>query len=255
MEDAYALIAPFYDLEFDEFDADVELYLGYADYVGSPVLELGCGTGRLLLPLAKAGLQVHGIDSSPAMIARARARLEEAGISGVELRIGDMTDLSAYPAAHFRMVFAAINSFLHLETRERQLTALAEVHRVLHPDGILILDLFHPTPALLHAMEDGLRVDGQWPLPGGGRVDRFSTRRVYPAEQRIETTLYYDHTEPGGAVRRTVTSYTMRYIHRFEMEGLLDQAGFDLEGIYGSYELDPFDDDSAIMLFVAHRRP
>lgn len=254
MDDAYAAIAPFYDLEFGEFDADVDLYLGYADYVGSPVLELGCGTGRLLLPLARAGLQVHGIDSSPAMIARAQARLEDAGVSDVELRTGDMTDLSAYPDAHFRMVFAAINSFLHLETRGRQLTALTEVRRVLHPDGIMILDIFHPTPAVLHAMDEALRVDGQWPLPTGGRVDRFSMRRVYPAEQRIETTLYYDHTEPGGSVRRTVTSYTMRYIHRFEMEGLLDQAGFVLEGVYGSYELDPLEDDSAIMLFVAHRR-
>ncbi|HUZ00909.1 MAG TPA: class I SAM-dependent methyltransferase [Thermomicrobiaceae bacterium] len=255
MVDAYAAIAPFYDLEFADFDADVDLYLGYAGVVGSPILELGCGTGRLLVPLASAGYQVSGLDVSPAMIAIARERLEGSGLARVELDVGNITDLSVYPSAHFRLVFAAINSFLHLESREDQLAALQEVRRVLHEDGILVLDVFHPTPAVLQALDDQLRLDGQWGLPDGARLDRLSHRRLHVAAQRIDTTLYYDRTNAAGTLSRTVAEYATRYIHRFEMESLLSEAGYGIEGVYGSYQLDPLDDSSAVMVFVAHGRP
>lgn len=255
MADAYAAIAPYYDLEFADFDADVHLYLGYAGVVGSPILELGCGTGRLIVPLAMAGYRVCGLDASPAMIALARERLSLGGLTHVDLRVGDMTDLTGYPEHHFRMVFAAINSFLHLESRGDQLAALGAVRRVLHRDGILVLDLFHPIPAALQALDEQLHLDGQWTLPDGARLDRLSHRRLHVAEQRIETTLYYDRTDRLGALTRTVAEYGTRYVHRFEMEGLLAEAGFAIEGVYGSYQLDPLEDSSAVMVFVAHGRP
>lgn len=254
MREPYAAIAPYYDLEFEGFDADLDLYLGYAGVVGSPILELGCGTGRLLVPIARAGYQVAGVDKSPEMVAIARERLASAGLPDDCVRTGDMTRLDGFADDHFKLVFCAINSFLHLECREDQLATLAAVRRVLHDDGILVLDIFHPTPGSLQAMDDQLRLDGQWSLPDGTRVDRLSVRRVFPAEQRIETTLYYDRTESDGTLRRTVAQYVTRYIHRFEMEGLLSEAGFVIEGIYGSYQLDPLEDGSPVMIFVAHRR-
>lgn len=252
--DPYAAIAPFYDLEHGEYDADVELYLGYAGMVGSPILELGCGTGRLLAPLARAGYDVSGIDSSPAMIELARKRLAAEGLPEVDTHVGDMRKLTGYGDARFRMVFAALNSFLHLETRADQLATLAAARRVLHHNGLLILDIFQPTPAVLQNLDDQFRLDGQWVLPNGERIDRMSNSRVHVAEQRIETTLFYDRLLRSGELRRTVTSYVTRYIHRFEMEGLLAEAGFAIEGIYGSYQLEPLDDSSRTMIFVAHRR-
>lgn len=255
MKDAYADIAPYYDLEFDEFDDDVGLYLGYAGIVGSPVLELGCGTGRLLMQLAADGHEVHGLDRSPAMAAIARRRLDEAGFPEVDVRIGDMTDLSAYPADTFRMVFVAVNSFLDLSGRDEQMATLRGVRRILHDDGLLVLDILHPTPMTLSGMDGQLHHDGTWHLPSGERVDRLSHRRLSVTEQRIDTTLYYDRVATDGTVQRHIAEYSTRYIHRFEMEGLLDEAGFVIEGIYGSYQLDPLEDSSSIMLFVAHRRP
>jgi SAM-dependent methyltransferase len=250
----YDAMAPWYDLEFDEFDADLELYRGYAEIVGSPILELGCGTGRLLIPLAQDGFQVTGIDSSADMLARAEQRLSAAGFDEVALHRLDMRALGGLPAHHFRMVFCAVNSFLHLETRADQLTALQAAQRVLHHDGLFVIDLFHPTPPTLQAMDDRLALDGSWTLEDGSRVDRFSQRRVYPARQLIDTTLILDRSDGDGVVRRSVTSYRTRYIHHFEMLGLLDEAGFVIEGIYGSYELDPFEDSSPVMIFVAHAR-
>jgi SAM-dependent methyltransferase len=250
----YDTMAPWYDLEFDDFDADLELYRGYAAIVGSPILELGCGTGRLLIPLALDGFQLTGVDSSVDMLARAEQRLRAAGVGNVELQRLDMRALGGLPTAHFRMVFCAVNSFLHLETRADQLVALQAAHRVLHRSGLFVIDLFHPTPSILQAMDNRLSLDGSWTLEDGSRVDRFSQRHVYPARQLIDTTLIIDRTGSDGVVKRSVASYRTRYIHHFEMLGLLDEAGFEIEGIYGSYELDPFDDGSPVMIFVAHAR-
>jgi ubiquinone/menaquinone biosynthesis C-methylase UbiE len=252
--DPYREIAEFYDLEFDGFDADVDLYRNYAEVVGSPILDLGCGTGRLLVPLARAGHQVTGIDSSPAMLERARERLEREHLTeSVSLRLTDVRDLSGFPHFEFRLIFCAINSFLHLESREEQLQALRSIRRVLHRDGILVLDLLHATPGTLQRLDDQFRHDGSWTLPDDSRVDRFSQRRVRIVEQVIETELFYDRVDQNGALTRIITRYLTRYIHRFEMESLLAATGFELEGIYGSYQLDPLGDDSEQMIVVAHR--
>ena len=253
-ESFYQAIAPWYDLEFDEFDADVDLYRGYAEIVRSPILELGCGTGRLLVALAREGHTVTGIDSSVEMLERAETRLRAEQIENVELRRLDMRQLGGLPNDHFRMVFCAVNSFLHLANRSDQLAALSAALRVLHQRGIMILDVFHPSPAILQAMDDRLTLDGSWPQEDGGRVDRFSHRRVHPSRQLIETTLLFDRVSAAGSMTRAHTSYVTRYVHHFEMLGLLDAAGFEIESVYGSYSLDPLEDSSQEMIFVAHRR-
>jgi len=250
----YEAIAPWYDLEFDAFDADLDLYRGYAEIVGSPILELGCGTGRLLIPLAQDGFEITGVDASSAMLARAEQRVAAAGVDAVDLRRLDMRALGDLPAAHFRLVFCAVNSFLHLETRADQLLALQAVHRLLDRSGLFVLDIFHPTPSTLQTMDDRLLLDGSWMLQDGSRIERFSQRRVSPAQQIIDTTLIFDQTGTDGIVKRALTSYRTRYIHHFEMLGLLEESGFEIEGIYGSYELDRFDDGSPVMIFVAHVR-
>jgi ubiquinone/menaquinone biosynthesis C-methylase UbiE len=252
--DPYAEIAPYYDLEFDEFDDDVHLYLGYAHAVGGPLLELGCGSGRLLVPLAEAGFEVHGLDNSASMIDRARRRVEAAGLTGiVRLSTGDMRDLSGYSTDCFRLVFAAINSFLHLESREQHLAALRSVRSVIDRNGLLVLDIFNPTPETLLRMDDRLTFDGSWPTGTGQRVERFSHRQLDPAAQTIHTSLFYDVVEPDGTMLRRTTSYVTRYVHQFEMEALLSETGFEIEGVYGSYALDPLQRDSTQMIFVAHR--
>jgi SAM-dependent methyltransferase len=254
MSDAfYQIIAPMYDLEFARFNADLELYLGYAGIVGGPILEPGCGTGRLLIPLAEAGYEVIGVDASPAMVERAHERIVETGSARARVEIGDMRRLEGFGEASFHLVFIALNSFLHLLSRQDQLACLRAVRRVLHPNGIFIVDVFHPTPATLQAMDDRFAFDGRWSLPNGDELQRFSHRRVHPAEQLIETVLMYDHLDPAGAVHRTTASYTMRYVHRFELEGLIDDAGLAIEGVYGDYGLDPLDDASPQLIVVAHR--
>ncbi|MCM8747639.1 methyltransferase domain-containing protein [Thermomicrobiaceae bacterium CFH 74404] len=253
VRDPYDVIAEYYDLEFDAFTEDVDLYLAFAQRAGTPVLELGCGTGRLLLPLARAGFEVEGVDRSAAMLARAAERLNRHGLSHVRLRQADVTDLSELPERHYSLVVLAVNGFLHLLDRAAQVTALEQIHRVLRPGGLLLLDVLHPTPAQLEGWEGHLLHDASWALPDGSLLDRFSARRVSPAEQTIETWLFYDRRRPDGTLTRDAVTYVLRYVHRFELELLLEGAGFRIEAIYGSYQLDPLEDESPLMLVVAVR--
>lgn len=254
--DPYEMIAEYYDLEFADFTADVEVYLAFAQRTGEPILEVGCGTGRLLLPLAQAGYQVDGVDRSPAMLARAAERLKAAGLQSVRLFQTDAEDLHQLSDHTYRLAIVALNGFLHLPDRAAQQRALAELHRVLQTGGLLLLDVLHPTPHQLRALEQPLAWDASWDLPDGSRLDRFTSRTVHPAEQMIVTTLFYDRTDKTtGQVTRQVARYILRYVHRFELELLLELAGFAIEAIYGSYELEPLSDESPQMLVVAERRP
>jgi hypothetical protein len=104
-------------------------------------------------------------------------------------------------------------------------------------------------------MDEHYTFDAEWRLNSGSTVQRFSHRQVDSAEQRITTRLFYDLISLDGAVTRRTTSYVMRYVHRFELEALLSEAGFELEGIYGSYSLDPLEHDSEQLIAVSHRTP
>lgn len=243
--------ARFYDGEYGAFDADLALYRGFAERAEGPILELGCGTGRVLLALAEAGFDVVGLDTSAAMIEIARAKAQALGVSDrVRLIQGDMRQFEL--DCHFGLIYCAINSFMHLETQADQLAALSCCHRHLLPDGLLVLDLFPPNVEDL-ANDDGrLIVQGTWQDPtSGATVIKQYTRQVDLAEQTIHVQFFYDEVFPDRTLRRTIAPFTMRYLGRYEAELLLEKAGFALEAIYGSWEMDPFVSESERMILVA----
>lgn len=245
--------ATHYDLEFDAFLDDLPLYQGYAERSGGPILELGCGTGRLLQPLAASGHQLTGVDIAPAMLAAARVRLQGAGlVERVELIEDDIRSLARLAQRRFRLAFCAINSFLHLPDQTGQLAALRAVRRHLEPGGWLILDLLHPHPDLLVEYDGRLVHELTMTEPiTAVRLDKFVSRTLDAADQQIKTTFFYDRLAPHGGLERTATTFSMRYIHRFELELLLSTAGFKLEEVLGDYALNPFASDSQQMIAIA----
>jgi SAM-dependent methyltransferase len=249
--DPYAEIADLYDLEHGEFADDLDLYLNLALMVGDPVLEVGCGTGRLLRPLAAAGHRLSGLDRSSVMLDRARSALARERLSErVALVTGDMTEAAAAPGGPFGLVIVALNGLLHLESLAQQRAALVALRGALDPRGQLVLDVLNPTPEALRALE-GIHHEGTWIRADETRVDKFSSRRISPAEQTIRTELWYDLTAPNGSLRRVATSFTMRYLHRAELELLLELAGFVEWQVYGGYDLEPFDDGSERLIVTA----
>jgi SAM-dependent methyltransferase len=249
--------AEYYDLEFDGYLDDLPLYQGYAEEAGGPVLELACGAGRLLAPLAESGLTLTGVDISPAMLALARRRVDAAGLAGrVALIEDDMRSLTNLGEARFRLAFCAINSFLHLPDQPAQLAALRAIHRRLEPGGRLILDLFHPHPDVLAAYDGRLAHEESFvDPPTDDRIDKFVSRTLDAATQTIHTTFIYDRIDAAGRLTRTAAPFRLRYIHRYELELLLDRAGFALAELLGDYALTPFAADSLHMIAIARPTP
>src|SRR5690242_9013044 len=130
--------ARLYDWEHDQYLLDVDVHLGFARRFGGPVLELACGTGRLLAPLAQAGFNVTGVDSSAPMLERARERLTRLGLSATLVQ-QPLQELKL--EAHFRTVILGLDSFGLLLKRAEQLAALRAAREHVSHDGRLVLDV------------------------------------------------------------------------------------------------------------------
>lgn len=246
--------ARFYDLDYAGFQDDVPLYAGYAEHSGGPLLELGCGTGRLLLSLARAGFAITGVDLSTEMLGIARKKVETAGLAGrVTLVQANMSEVKL--EQRFQLAFIAINSFMHLTTMEDQMAALQAWHRLLAPGGLLIIDVDNPNPQHLLEADGRIELQGRWFDPdSGATVLKHISRTADIARQLQHVLFIYDEVFPDGQMRRTLAPFQARYLYRFEGELLLDRAGFTPEQVYGSYDLDPYDSESERMIFVARRR-
>jgi SAM-dependent methyltransferase len=246
--DEYADIADLYDHVPAYRDrTDVDFFVSAARASGGPVLEIGCGTGRVLLPTARAGTPIVGLDASPAMLAVCRRRLEaepQEVRSRVTLRQSDMRafDLGRQ-AGGFPLATMPFRPFQQLLTVEDQLACLACVHRHLAPGGRLILDVFNPSfEALARSMPTDETPEGAaTDLPGGRRLER--THRIVSHDrpaQVIHAELIYHVIHPDGRRERRVHAAPLRYLFRFEVEHLLARAGFAVERLYGGYDRSAF---------------
>jgi len=254
--DPYASIAAFYDLEHAGFREDIDLLLSFADIVGDPILEMGCGSGRILLALAEAGHDVTGIDHSETMLGRAREAIGKRELDGsIQLTHGSMMEADSAPGGPFGLVIFSLNALMHLPTAASQRLALESALRALDPKGQLILDLMNPTPDHLTSLGAAPILEGSWVLPDGPVVDKWTHRRIHPVSQTIDTLLWYDTVETDGTLRRTRTSFPLRYVHASEIELMLELAGFTEVRMYGSYEMDPLDDGSERLFVTAEVVP
>lgn len=246
--------ARFYDLDYGAYQDDLHLYLEFAGRAPGPVLELMCGTGRVALPLAEAGFEVLGIDVSPAMLEIARRRAAAAGLGGkAQFQLGDARTLDL--GRTFGLTIVAINSLMHLETSEDQLAALSAIARHMEYRSLLLIDLFNPHAEHLTSLEGHLVLDRNLRDPETGHtVQKLVARRVDLAEQIIDVTFLYDEIAADGTLRRHMPPpFAMRWLYRAEAEHLLARAGLELEGIFGSYELEPYTSSSERLILLAHR--
>jgi SAM-dependent methyltransferase len=244
-------ITRFYDLFYGERDDDLQMYRDFALAADGPILEVGCGTGRVLIPLALDGYHVTGLEVSEAMLAAARAKINIAQVGDrVTLIQGDMRDFEI--PARFGLAFIPINTFMHCYDTSQQLACLRCIHRHLRPGGQLIVDVYQPDPQTLLESDGRLVSEGTLHDPETGRtVHRFFTRRLDLAAQTQHLTFIIDEIGPTGEVRRALFPFRLRFVYRYEMELLLHATGYSLEAVYGSYELEPFDSSSEKMIFVA----
>ncbi len=253
MADLHPDLPELFDLDYGDFADDLPFYENLARRSEGPVLELGVGTGRVAIPLARAGFEVWGIDASEAMLARARCKAGPALAERLHLLAGDMRDFQL--DREFDLVFAGLGTFHHLLTPDDQLACLRCVQRHLAPGGLFVCDL---RPFFHNDWERGTSVpllhDWTRLLPNTGEsVMKLRSVRTDPAEQVQHETHIYDRLSADGTFRRIITMVDLRFTTRYEMEGLLRAAGLELDQVYGDFDLAPYDEASEYMITVARR--
>ena len=243
--DDSAFVAEFYDhvVPYRE-RPDVPFYVEAARESGGPVLELGCGTGRILIPTARAGVEIVGLDVSAHMLGVCRARLAEepARVSSLAtLTRGDMRDFRI--GRLFRLITMPFRSFQHLLTVEEQLACLGCIRRHLAPDGRLVFDVFNPSLELLTSDDLGEEKgeEPEFSLPNGSRVTRcyrLVSRDAFQQQHAVELIYYVTHGD--GRRERLVHAFPMRYLFRFEVEHLLARSGFRMVAVYADFDKQPY---------------
>ena len=241
------------DLDYGDFADDLPFYEHLARRCEGPLLELGVGAGRVAIPLARAGFDVWGIDSSEAMLARARCKAGPALAERLHLLPGDMRGF--HLDRQFDLIFAGLGAFHHLLTTRDQLACLRCVERHLAPGGLFVCDLrplFHnewqpgDSVPLLHDWTRVLSSTGE-------TVIKLRSVRADRAQQAQHELHLYDIVSNDGAVRRVTAEVDLRFSTRYEMEGLLREAGLELDQVYGDFDLSPYDDASEYMITVARK--
>lgn len=253
-ESPYDEIAAYYDLEHRSFTDDIDLYLQFIEAAGDPVLELGCGTGRILRAISEAGFAVTGVDSSSPMLAFARDALAVNGLDvDVTLVEGDFARNDLVDASQFGVAIVALDSLLHAQTQAEQLRVLSAAWTALDPRGQLIVDIINPTPTRLMAMDGDLTFAGTWPMNNGMRLDKLVAQHADPALQMIDNEIWYEVTSAEGTVKRTRTSFSQRWVSPAELVLMLQLAGFQDWRVYGSYELDELGPNSDRVIVAAEK--
>jgi ubiquinone/menaquinone biosynthesis C-methylase UbiE len=245
--------ASFYDWENAQTFGrrDVPFWRKLAVRAAGPVLELGCGTGRIAIPLGRAGVRLVGIDRSAAMLDRARRRVQRARLSGhVHLVRGDIRDLP-FAQAPFAMVVAPYGVLQSL-LRERDLVAaLDAAYRALGPGGTFGLELVADLPSW-QEYRKRVSLAGWRQRRGGTHVTLTETVRQDRA--RRLTTFHQEFTERRGRQRRTRKfALTFRTLSVPQMGRRLEKSGFEITSLLGDYDGGPWDPRAEVWVILARR--
>jgi len=218
---SYDAIAGLYDAWSRSVREDIHFYVDEAKRSGEPVVELGVGTGRIAIPIAQAGIDVIGIDSSEGMLAVAREAAAEAGVSAkLDLRLGDLRE----PAVEgpVPLVICPFRSLLHLRDDDERKRTLAAVRDLLTPEGRFVFDVFTP------AQDDIEETHGRWLEREPGIFER--------AEWNTATrTLTLSVKGASGQ-----TTMALSWLSTIEWRMLLQHAGFEIEACFGWFDRRPY---------------
>lgn len=227
----YDHFAPDYDLWAADMTEDVAWYVSLARDAGDPVIELGIGTGRIAIPIARdAGRRVVGFDRSPAMLAVGR---ERAGDLPIEFREGDMRELEVPEPVE--LVICPFRALLHLPTWADRRRTFERVAAALVPGGRFAFNVFAFSGEIA-ARLDGVRreIGDSWEIP-----------RYVWAESRIDITRGRGDEEIG--------MLRLWWIGRSEIEGLIEVAGLEVEALHGWFDGRPYSEDSVEMVWIARK--
>jgi SAM-dependent methyltransferase len=230
----YDSIAGIYDPWSASVVEDIAFYVEEALGCDGPVVELAVGSGRIAVPIAQAGRSVIGVDLSEGMLAVARSLAEERGVGSlVDLRVGDMREPPV--VERVPLVICPFRSLLHMTDEGEKLRALRAAHDLLQPGGRLVFDVFAPSE------EDIAETQGIWLE----REDCIFERADWDASSRTLTLS----VRSGDSA----ASMELHWLSAIEWRRLIDEAGFDVAGLYGWFDRRPYRGDED-MIWACRRR-
>lgn len=243
-----AVTSRYYDAVYEKLrgaSGDIDFYRRLARESGGPVLELGCGTGRVLVPIARDGIACTGLDRSPLMkdaVQRKNPPPHLRLVSGVmqDFELGE----------RFPLVFSAFRSFQHLYTVDDQLRCLACVRRHLAPRGVFAFDVFAPDLERIAAAEEPEREEARF-WEGNDEIVRYASVGRDHVEQGMRIRMRYERRRGPMVLGNEVVEFRMRYFFRYEIEHLLARAGFEEIEVYGGFDGRPYDYVSGETVIVA----
>ncbi|MCB8967327.1 MAG: class I SAM-dependent methyltransferase [Ardenticatenaceae bacterium] len=253
--DIYDKIAHYYDLTHAALTEDIPYILQVARQSAGPVLELGCGSGRLLLPLAEAGHTVFGVDNSPVMLARAQARVQQlppAQAARAQVLLADMTQLTLTPAQPFGLALLPYNTAMHLPLPQLTQT-LRRVKGYVQGNGRFFIDLANPFIVAATPNDRMLTLENVLTDPDTGEtIVQMAANWLDEEAQILHITWLYDASPAaGGAVQRTVAQVDYHYLYPHQVEMALHDAGWRIVRMSGDYADTPFDEESERLLVLA----
>ena len=234
-----------YDARTAGFPGEIDWWVRHARATNGPVLELACGTGRVTWPIARAGVEIVGLDVSAAMLYTAEAKRDgEPGEVSERVRFirGDMTDFSLDET--FTLAIIPFRAFQALLTPAAQRSSLACIRKHLRPGGRLIIDIFDPRLdwILPDRTEPGRpdRPNVKHPVSGNTVAVEVLTRSNDPLSQTLrERWRFTERMSSGTVVRWEEEILELRWIYRHEMQYLLELTGFTIESEFSDFSSSP----------------
>jgi SAM-dependent methyltransferase len=260
MTDRYTVSAKYYDDAYATHEdlSYLRFYSGLAARTGGPVLELACGTGRVLLPIARQGVRIDGVDSSPAMLRQLRQKLarEPQNVSMlVRVSRGDLRRFRA--TSKYALVVIPFRPMQHMYTVEDQVAALRTAASHLQSGGLLAFDVYYPRfdSALAGIGEEKLEL--QWAPKNDPTtvVQRYLRKEsADKIHQNFSATYIYRTYQGDRLVKEETAPLKMSYYTYPHLRALFLLAGLEIVEEYGSCEKAPLNNDSREMVFVLRRR-
>jgi SAM-dependent methyltransferase len=240
----------FYDLLLADLPYGLEFYTRLACEARGPVLDICCGTGRILLPCLAEGIDIEGLDLFESMLKRLRAKAARRGLSP-RLHQADMSEFAL--DRRFALVVIPFNAFIHNMTQEAQLRCLRRCREHLLPGGLLAFDTFFPSAAIVNVPERTRVLEGEFPHPETGLPLRMYDTRTFDRVAQTQCSLNeVEFLRADGSVDRVHRSEcSSRYIYKQEMELLLRVAGFARWEIHGDFEGTPLTREDQAMVVLA----
>jgi SAM-dependent methyltransferase len=253
MSGFYHTIARFYDAENQGKDDDISLYLEVAaEEQPDAILEIGCGTGRVMIPLADKGYRVHGVDNSEAMLEIAEKYRQRSPERQANMVLHHADIHTAQFDQKFDLVLLTYNALMHFHGQEAQMNVMARLREMMTDDGLLIIDLPNAGEVFATQETNALTFERTFLEPlSGNQVLQMSHSYLDRTSQIFRVTWIYDEMMADGQVKRTSAPLVLYYYFYPEVRHLLERNGFEVEAVYGDTEYHPFEDGCERMLIFA----